>query len=256
MGAVVPIQVNAGFVRPSDLPHTCSDEHLVFAVQEWLTGGSVEDVSKHLRVPKQQVSDWVRSRGWQAVADMVREDVRRVAHSHLTRITNKASTLLMERLNKGDPIVNENGKITGYRPVRARDLAFIQTQVLEQVELIEKRLGLNPDEADQMSLKKLNATLQRYAREHIIPNMKARTIDGTATVDRARVIDAGESEAGTADRADAEEGKVGDGSGGGVAAGPVPGDGRCAEREQPDDDDVEGRPGIVVEGEQRAVAAE
>lgn len=250
MGAVVPIEVAPTFVRPTDLPHTCSDEHLIFAVQEWIIGASDDEVCKHLHVRKQELKDWVRSRGWQTVAEMVREDVRRVAHSHLTRQFNSISAQIMERLNKGDPIVNENGKITGYRPIRARELSSMQRQVIESIEIIENRLGLSPDNSGRLSLTELNTALQRYAHENIFPKMKPRTINGIA-------IDVGESESAAGAGVAAADGEpVGEGAGGGAADGPLHPAGRREEQEHQGDIPVFGQPGVAVEDQQCGVAAE
>lgn len=181
MGAVVPITLDPSFERPSDLPHTCSDENLVLAVQEWLIGASDAELAGLLRVTKDQVRNWTKARGWDKVAVMLRDDLRSLTHAHQTRLVNKTFKLLNDRLDNGDPIVDERGKVTGYRPLRAKDLALIQAQVLDRQEVIEKRLGLNPDEGKKISLEELHRRLERYADEHILPAMtKRRVIDGTA----------------------------------------------------------------------------
>ncbi len=225
MGAVVPIEVKSAFVRPTDLPHTCSDVNLVQAVNEWLCGASEQEVARYLRVTKDQVPGWVNSRGWQLVADMLREDVRSVAYSHLTRVSQKTYKALNDRLDNGDPIVDEKGRISGYRPLRARDLGLLQKQVMESLDTIEKRLGMAPGEGQKVDLQKLAKALERYADAEIIPGMRMEDER------RSRCIDAepAESWSGLTDGTGTAAEALGQQGDGGVAVGAADAAGRCGQ---------------------------
>lgn len=152
------------FKRPADLPRTCSDDALLEAVQSWLCGATEEDVSGMLNVPRETFKrHWLTSKGWRFLEQCVKEDVRAVAHSNLTRIAQRCFKLIEDRLEQGDPIFDLEGTVIGYRAVKVKDLGNLATQMLTQSQEIDKRTA-GTDPAKDMSLEELAASLQNFVK--------------------------------------------------------------------------------------------
>jgi hypothetical protein len=104
----------------------------------------------------------------------VREDVRSIAFSNLTRLTHRCFKLLDERLDKGDPVYDQNGDVVGYRAIKAKDLSTMITQLLDQSGEIAKRTEKPEENLDLLALAK---SLENYAKEKSFE--RAKIIDGT-----------------------------------------------------------------------------
>jgi hypothetical protein len=172
---VVPVtKGQPEFQRPADLPFTCSDDNLIDAVQTYLCGGSVVEVGRLLGIKHIHVKNWTSAKGWKFIEDCVRDDVRKVAHSHLTRIVHRCFNMIDERLEKGDPIYDLEGQVIGWRPVKVKDLAAISDTLYGKMHDIEDRTSGRHEE-EQLTLKELADSLRNYAQ---VKNLERTSIPG------------------------------------------------------------------------------
>ena len=170
-----PLLPARAFRRPEDLPAAPTDVALLQAVQAWLIGEPKEFVARKLGVVPAEVAEITTRKGWRFIEDCVRDDVRQIAMSNLTRITHKCFRLLDERLDKGDPIYDPDGRVIGYRAVKAKDLSNIATQMIDKHLEIEKRIE-RLDEKESLELHELAQSLRNYALEKRFREAK-KTID-------------------------------------------------------------------------------
>src|SRR6266576_248313 len=112
MGTISALSVKPKFERPAGLPFRCSDDELVEAVQAWLMGVDEDEIAGLLKVPKRSFRVWVSGESWQYLVGCLSDPVRRLVHGQMTRLTNKALKKVEERLDKGEPVYDdETGEI-------------------------------------------------------------------------------------------------------------------------------------------------
>ena len=167
------------FRRPDDLPAAPTDIALLRAVQMYLCGEPTHLIARVLGIIPAELPELTTRKGWRFIEDCVREDVRQIALSNLTRLTHRCFKLLDERLDKGDPVYDQAGDITGYRAIKAKDLSNMVVQLMDQAHEIDHRTA-KPEE--DVNLLKLAKSLENYALEKRFKQAK-KVIDGdSATV--------------------------------------------------------------------------
>jgi hypothetical protein len=156
------------FVRPADLDNreqmngpACSDAELIEAVQSWMCGAPDAEVEKILNCNrKNMLKQYVKRRGWQYLVETIREDVRRIALSSITRVTNRCLTMIEERIETGDPVYDGEGNIVGRRAVRVRDLGNIASQMIDRQGMLEK--GLSRTDEEPMTRAQIAESLRNW----------------------------------------------------------------------------------------------
>ena len=165
------------FRRPQDLPQNITDVALLRAVQMYLCGESVHLVARLLGVNHKEVPELTTRQGWRFIEDCVRDDVRQIALSNLTRLTHRCFKLIDERLDKGDPVYDQNGDVIGYRAIKAKDLSNMVVQLMDKAHEID---GLTKKPEEDVDLLKLAKSLENYAHEKRL--REATPIDGEASL--------------------------------------------------------------------------
>jgi hypothetical protein len=158
----------ATFNRPDDLPRTCSDAELIEAVKEYLCGANNEEVGALLHVEPATVKQWVGSRGWRTVEALLRDQVREVSLSALSRITHKSFVQLQDRIDTGEPMYNWEGQLVGYKPIKAKDLAIIASTLVDKQHEVERRMKGELPDSTKVDLNKLARALENYARMKVV----------------------------------------------------------------------------------------
>ena len=202
MGVVVPLIVTREFKRPSDLPRTCNDENLVWAVREWMCGASELEIGRILRVPAREVRYWTRARGWMLVAAIIKEQIQEISHGQLSRLSSKTWLALEDRIDNGDPVTvtdKEGNATTSRRPLTGKVLADIAAIVVDRKEVVEKRMANIPDVEGNLPLQKLADALEGFYKLELEDRIRSRTlppanqpltIESSATVEMREALDA------------------------------------------------------------------
>lgn len=158
-------QKSKDFIRPRELVELpCTDHSLLRAVQAWLQGIPAWEVVRYLGIKEEQLKGYLATPGWRFVEECVRDNVRQVALSSLTRLTHRCFGMIDERLDKGDPIYDQAGEVIGYRAIKAKDLATMVQQFGKQAMEIEERTN-RAGVRQSMELIELAKSLQNYALE-------------------------------------------------------------------------------------------
>jgi len=159
--AVSESKVITAFERPRDLPFTCSDAALLEAVELWLCGADATEVAKILGIKHIHLKNWLTSKGWKYLEECVRDEVRKVASSQIARLVNRCLRQLDDRLDRGDPIMSLDGEILGYKPVSAKNLGAIATQLYDRMETVSDRT----DDKDGLGLPEIQEALKYWLQE-------------------------------------------------------------------------------------------
>lgn len=173
----VPVSKGPEFQRPVDLPFTCSDDDLLEAVQTYLCGGTMPDIARLLGVEPAAAKNWTSAAGWKFIEECVRDDVRKIAHSNLTRIVHRCFGLIDDRLEKGDPIYDLEGEVVGYRAVKVKDLGAIAATLYDKIHELEDRTSGRHEE-EQMALRDLAQSLREFAK---VKQLERLAIPGLST---------------------------------------------------------------------------
>jgi hypothetical protein len=139
----------------------------------YLCGEQHHLVARVLGILPRDLPEMVTRTGWRFLEDCVRDDVRSIAFSNLTRLTHKCFRMLDERLDKGDPVYDQVGDVVGYRAIKAKDLSTMITQLMDQSSEIAKRTEKPEENLDLLALAK---SLEHYAKEKAFE--RAKVIDG------------------------------------------------------------------------------
>ena len=179
MAAVIPFKgkepASTGFVRPLDLPFTCTDERLLEAVQSHLLGEKPEEIARLLHIPHKALRHWTTSKGWRFLEDSLRDPVRKAVIGQTTRLVSKLVTKMEDQLEKGDPVYDMEGNEIGRRGIRFKDLSTSYAAIVTKQLELEKNLGPLRDSGDQPSVDRLIHALEAWAekKEKVIEGERA-----------------------------------------------------------------------------------
>ncbi len=103
-----------------------SDYDKEVAVSAWIASGTYTGASRATGIHANTIRDWhkLQPDWWNKVAARVREENEERHRSNLTKIMDKCSEEIMERLKNGDEHVNSKGEKTRVK-VKAQPLAVI-----------------------------------------------------------------------------------------------------------------------------------
>ena len=96
--------------------------------------------------------------------DLYIPDLRDWTHAKLYEIRQKVVTELLERVEKGDPVVGADGSIDFYRPVKAEVLSNILVRTSGVIHDIEVEKGEVEAGGVDITLKELADSLRRFAK--------------------------------------------------------------------------------------------
>jgi hypothetical protein len=172
----VAVTPESMFVRPGDIPRTCSDEALLEAVTLWLVGADRAVVVEKLGIGPDMFLAWTNKRGWKECCARQRDEVRMGAHSGQTRIIALGLKAIEDRILLGDLVEGVDGKF--YRkPLLAWQVSNIVDKVINRQLMLEDRLaGKSGHDPDSLSVRELAAALARLAQRK--PENFGKTIEG------------------------------------------------------------------------------
>jgi hypothetical protein len=162
------LAVRPEFVRPRDLPVVCSDANLLEAVNLWLVGERDDVILAKLGCADDPryapLSKWTNLGGWHYLADVLREEVLKVARGRMQRIMNRCFSGIEERIEHGDPQYNEAGVVVGYRGMRGKDLGNLAALFWDRLRESEKVAEEGLSAGERMAVKEIFAGLREMAK--------------------------------------------------------------------------------------------
>lgn len=110
------------------------------AVTQYVIHGNVRKVSEMTNIPVETLYDWQRESWWHDLEAQVRSGVKAELMGKMQGIVTRALDVLEDRLVNGDVVLNLKTGETIRRPVAARDVQRIATEVLGKKISLEKEV--------------------------------------------------------------------------------------------------------------------
>ena len=107
------------------------DEKLEAATALLITG-TTTDASKLCGIPSRTIREWTKKDWWHSLMQEADKHKNALLSGKQTKLLEKSLNLLEERMTKGDPIVDKNGNIVGYKPVNAYHMALIHAILVDK----------------------------------------------------------------------------------------------------------------------------
>jgi hypothetical protein len=182
----VAVSPESTFVRPADIPRTCSDEDLRLGVSLWMHGFDADAVALRLGISREMVGGWTQKRGWKEI--VARLDEAKTADDYVAmgRILSLTYAALEDRVRNGDLVEvttwDDQGVPTvrtSRRPIPAWQLSNIGDKLGHRRMLTRDRAGgLRTVDPDALGFRELAAALEHIARRKP-ENMKTIDADGS-----------------------------------------------------------------------------
>jgi transposase-like protein len=138
-----------------------SDKQKLEAVQSWLVLGNMSLVSRLHGIPRITLQVWKASAWWKELVDELKLQDRIELSNKMKSIVNAAHAVVANRLENGDPVLNQKTGEIVMKPVAMKDAHRVAVDLLNQREAIEKATQ-GPVEQEHNS-DKLEALAERFA---------------------------------------------------------------------------------------------
>jgi len=159
-----------------------SDNQKLEAVSTWLTLGNLALTSRLLNIPEITLRVWKASSWWDEVVEDIRLSEKVQLSARMKQLIEASQTIVAQRLETGDPILNQKTGEIVYKPVSLKDAHKVAVDLMDRKPAIEKATveDKSTDEKDEDKLTKLAERFAEMATRSIENNInKRRTIDIT-----------------------------------------------------------------------------
>lgn len=110
------------------------------AVTKYVIYGNVRRVAEETGVLAETLYDWMREQWWRDMEQEIRSGVKSELMGKMHGIVNRALDILDDRLENGDVVLNLKTGELNRRPVAARDVQRIATEILGKKISLEKEI--------------------------------------------------------------------------------------------------------------------
>lgn len=138
-----------------------SDKQKLEAVQSFLVLGNTSLVSRILGIPRITLQVWKTTAWWKELVDEIKLQDRIELSHKMKSIVNAAHAVVANRLENGDPVLNQKTGEIVMKPVSMKDAHKVSVDLLNQREVLEKATK-GPVEEVQNS-DKLEALAEKFA---------------------------------------------------------------------------------------------
>lgn len=144
------------------VPH--GEEKRLEVAKQLVALGNMRLVSENTGIPYRTITAWVRSDWWPQVLEQAKQEQRSELQSRLGKIANHALTVVEDRLENGEYILNNKTGELMRKPVGLRDANTAVNNVLNQFMKIEEMTGkeTRTDETVQDVLKQLAGEFAKF----------------------------------------------------------------------------------------------
>lgn len=148
-----------------------------------LACGNQRLVSSLTKVPYETISAWKKADWWEELVLQIRQQQTLKMDNKLTAIIEKSLDVVMDRLEKGEVVIDQKTKQQVRKPVVLRDASKAANDLLARQAIIRKTLDDTPEKSETMqdTLKKLAGEFAKFNRQ--VSKASATTIEYTEVVD-------------------------------------------------------------------------
>ena len=157
-----------------------SDKQKLEAVSSYLALGNLALVSRLLGIPEITLRVWKASVWWKDLVDELKLQERIELSARMKKLVEASQTIVAQRLEQGDPFVNQKTGAVEFKPVSMKDAHKVAVDLIDRRKEIEKTTQdvEITDERDDAKLEKLAERFAEMATKSIQKQFdKNRTID-------------------------------------------------------------------------------
>jgi hypothetical protein len=170
-----------------------SDKQKLEAVSSWLALGNLALVSRLLGIPEITIRVWKTSEWWAKAVEELKLQEKIELSARMKKLIEASHIIVAQRLETGDPILNQKTGEIVYKPVSLKDAHKVATDLIDRQKEVEKATRDDgPSEArNDDKLERLAEKFAEMATKSIERSFnKQRTVDA----ETVEVIDAVDEE--------------------------------------------------------------
>lgn len=158
-----------------------SDKQKIEAVSSYLAIGNLAMVARISGIPEITLRVWKASTWWKEVVDDLKMQEKIQLSSRMKALVEASQTIVAQRLETGDPILNQKTGEIIYKPVSMKDAHKVATDLIDRRAVIEKTT-VDTVMTDERADDKLAALAEKFA------DMATRSIENK--INKKRTVDA------------------------------------------------------------------
>lgn len=166
-----------------------SDKQKIDAANTYLALGNMALTARILGIPEITLRKWAATEWWINLIDDLKQQERLELSNKLKRMVEAAHAVVENRLVNGDPTMLKDGTIVSV-PVKMRDAHRVAVDLLNQREVVEKKLGTGGHDPEQQDdkLKQLAEKFAEFATKKLESRFdQQRTIEVTDVIEVAQI---------------------------------------------------------------------
>lgn len=139
-----------------------SDKQKLEAVQAYLALGNLALASRILGIPEITLRVWKAQEWWHEVVEELRLQESIQLSARMKKLVEASQTIVAQRLETGDPILNQKTGEIVYKPVSMKDAHKVSIDLIDRQKDIQKMIDGVPVE-NEANESKLEALAERFA---------------------------------------------------------------------------------------------
>lgn len=157
-----------------------SDKQKLEAVQSYLALGNLALTSRILGIPEVTLRVWKAQEWWKDVVEDLQRQEKIQLSNRMKKLVEASQNIVAQRLETGDPILNQKTGEIIYKPVSMKDAHKVSVDLIDRATILEKatRDDTPTVEGDDNKLEKLAEKFAEMATRSIQNKMdKTRTVE-------------------------------------------------------------------------------
>lgn len=168
-----------------------SDQQKLEAVQSYLAIGNLALTSRILGIPEITLRVWKTQEWWHALIEDLRLQENIQLSARMKKLVEASQNIVAQRLESGDPIMNQKTGEIVYKPVSMKDAHKVSVDLIDRQKDLQKMIDGVPVE-NEATDGKLEALAEKFAEMSMrsIQNKldKQRTVDVTDVTENKSAV--------------------------------------------------------------------
>jgi hypothetical protein len=160
-----------------------SDKQKIEAATSWLVFGNMSMISRLTGIPRITLCKWQETEWWHTLIEELKVQEKIELSAKMKNLVQAAHTVVANRLENGDAVLNQKTGEIVYKPVSMKDAHRVAVDMLNQKQVLDKaHSGPEIAHAEGDKLQQLAEKFAEFATKSIEKNIdKRRTIDEDIT---------------------------------------------------------------------------
>jgi hypothetical protein len=169
-----------------------SDSQKLEAIHAWLTLGNLALTSRITGIPEITLRVWKTSEWWRQTVDDIRLQDNIQLSARMRKLVEASQQIVAQRLETGDPILNQKTGEIVYKPVSLKDAHKVSIDLIDRKQVLDKiTTDTGPtEERNDDKLQRLAERFAEMATKSIEKKYnKQRTVDVTDVEEVSSAVD-------------------------------------------------------------------